>query len=110
MMRNAVPAALFLLASAAFAQQVATQPAKRTLQELTIENIFDPKQRVAFAGAPQSGFVWLDDKTFTWPRTNEKSEVVEQAVLDAETGKTRTLFDAARLQAAARRIGGVTEE
>src|SRR5438128_2660150 len=58
MMRNAVAAAL-LLASTALAQQVTTQPPKPTLRELTIENIFDPKQRVAFSGAQQSGFVWL---------------------------------------------------
>jgi dipeptidyl-peptidase-4 len=109
MMRNAVAAAL-LLASTALAQQVTTQPPKPTLRELTIENIFDPKQRIAFSGAQQSGFVWLDDKTVTWPRTNEKSEVVEQTVLDAETGAKRTLFSAAKLEAAARKIAGVTAD
>jgi len=109
MMRNAVAAAL-LLASTALAQQVTTQPPKPTVRELTIENIFDPKQRVAFSGAQQSGFVWLDDKTVTWPRTNEKSEVVEQAVLDAETGTKRTLFSAAKLEAAARKVAGVSAD
>jgi len=109
MRKTAVAAALFLAATA-LAQQVTTQPPKPTLRELTIENIFDPKQKVAFAGAPQSGFVWLDDKTLTWPRTNEKNEVVEQAVVDAETGKTRTLFTAAKLEAAARKIAGVSAD
>ncbi len=55
----------------------AQQPAKPTLRELTLEAIFDPKDKVAFAGAPQSGFVWIDDKTFAWPRTNEKGDVQE---------------------------------
>jgi dipeptidyl-peptidase-4 len=109
MMRQMMLTAL-LLVSTAFAQQVQTTPSKPTLRELTIENIFDPKHRVAFAGAPQSGFVWLDDKTFTWPRTNDKGEVVEHAVVDIETGKTRTLFDAAKLEAAARKIAGVSPE
>lgn len=108
-MRNTL-LALLILATPAVAQQVQTQPAKPTLRELTIENIFDPKHRVAFSGAPQSGFVWLDDHTFTWPRTNERGEVIEQAVIDTQTGKTRTLFDAAKLQAAARKIGGVSED
>src|SRR5438132_7426309 len=99
-----------LLASSAFAQQVQTTPPKPTLRELTIENIYDPKHRVSFSGAPQSGFVWLDDKTFTWPRTNDKGDVLEQAVIDTSTGAKRTLFDAAKLQAAARRIGGVSED
>jgi dipeptidyl-peptidase-4 len=109
MMRNAV-AAVLLLASTALAQQVTTQPPKPTVRELTIENIFDPKQRVMFSGAQQSGFVWLDDKTVTWPRTNEKSEVIEQAVLDAETGAKRTLFSAAKLEAAARKLAGVSAD
>jgi len=109
MIRHTLIAALFF-ASAISAQQTQTTPPKPTLRELTIENIFDPKQRVSFSGAPQSGFVWLDDKTFTWPRTNDKGEILEQAVIDTESGKKRTLFDAAKLQAAARKIAGVTEE
>src|SRR6266851_4810085 len=109
MMRQTVIAAL-LFAAAATAQQTQTTPPKPTLRELTIENIFDPKHRVAFSGAPQRGFVWLDDKTFTWPRTNEKDEIIEQAVLDRLTATTRTLFDAAQPQSAARTIAGVPEE
>jgi dipeptidyl-peptidase 4 len=109
-MRQTVIAAVLLFTSIATAQQTPTPPAKPTLRELTIENIFDPKHRVAFSGAPQSGFIWLDDKTFTWPRTNEKNEILEQAVLDTQTGTKRTLFDAAKLQAAARKIAGVTED
>ena len=108
-MRQTLTAAL-LLATSALAQQVQTTPPKPTLRELTIESIFDPKQKVAFAGAQQSGFVWLDDKTFTWPRTNENGDVLEQAVLDTETGKRRTLFDAAKLETAARKIAGVSSE
>ncbi len=108
-MRQTVIATL-LIASAAAAQQTQTTPPKPTLRELSIENIYDPKHRVFFSGAPQSGFVWLDDKTFTWPRTNEKGDIVEQVVIDTETGRKRTLFDAAKLQAAARKIAGVTEE
>ena len=109
MMRHTLLAALFI-STAAIAQQVQTTPPKPTLRELTIENIFDPKHRVSFAGAPQFGFVWLDDHTFTWPRTNEKGDVIEQAVIDTETGKKRTLFDTAKLQAAARKIAGVSED
>jgi dipeptidyl-peptidase-4 len=106
-----IAAALFLVAAAAVAQDVkTTPPPKPTLKEITIENIFDPKQRVAFSGTPQSGFIWLDDKTFTWPRTDEKGDVVEQAVLDTETGKKRVLFDAAKLEGAAKKIAGVSPE
>lgn len=105
-----IAAVLLLFATAAVAQQVQTTPPKPTLRELTIESIFDPKERVAFSGAMQRGFVWLDDHTFTWPRTNTKDQVVSQAVLDTTAGKERTLFDAARLEAAARKIAGVSAE
>jgi len=108
-MRNTLLSCLFLSASA-IAQQVQNTPPKPTVRELTIENIYDPKNRVYFSGAPQSGFVWLDDRTFTWPRTNEKGTVLEQAVIDTQTGQKRTLFDATRLQAAAKKIAGVSDD
>ena len=101
----------FTLAAAAIAQDVKTTPQpKPTLKEITIESIFDPKQRVAFSGTPQAGFTWLDDKTYTWPRTNDQGEVVEQMVVDTATGNKRVLFDAAKLEAAAKKIPGVTNE
>ncbi len=92
--------ALLLLAQTSLAQQVQTVPPKPALRELTLESIYDPKDRVAFSGAAQPGFVWLDDKTVTWPRTDEKGDVVEQVILDAETGKRSVLFDSTKLQAA----------
>lgn len=112
MKKKTFTAALFLiLAASAFAQDVKTTPQpKPSLKDVTIESIFDPKQRVAFSGAIQSGFTWLDDKTFTWPRTNELGEVQEQAVLDTETGKKRVLFDAAKLEAAAKKVAGVSAD
>ena len=109
MMRHALLAAL-LLAPTALAQQVQTTPPKQTLRELTLESIYDPKDKVAFAGAPQSGFVWLDDHTVTWPHTNEKSEVTEQLVLDTDSGNTHVLFDASKLQALLEKVEGVTPE
>ena len=85
MKRTTLILTLFFIAGAALAQDVKTTPQpKPTLKEITLESIFDPKQRVAFSGAPQSGFVWLDDKTFTWPRTNEQGDVVEQVVRSLE--------------------------
>ena len=112
MMRKTLVTILsFSVAAAAAAQDVKTTPQpKPTLKEITIESIFDPKQRVAFAGSPQSGFVWLDDKTYTWPRTNDAGEVVEQMVIDTTTGNKRVLFDAAKLEAAAKKVPGVTNE
>src|SRR5258706_7143591 len=110
-MKNRIAAVLlFIAASSVLAQDVKTTPQpKPTMRELTLENVFDPKAKVSFAGSPQSGFTWLDDKTFAWPRT-EEGKVVEQAVIETETGKKRVLFNASKLEAAAKKIAGVSSE
>src|SRR5258706_6650059 len=110
-MKNRIAAVLlFLVAVSALAQDVKTTPQpKPTIRELTLENIFDPKAKVSFAGTPQSGFHWLDDKTFAWPRT-EEGKVVEQAVIETETRSKRVLFNAAKLEAAANKIAGGSSE
>lgn len=109
MLKNCI-AALLLIATSVLAQDVKTNPQpKPTIRELTLENIFDPKAKVSFAGAPQGGFRWLDDKTFAWPRT-EDGKVVEQAVIETESGNKRVLFSAAKLEAAAKKIAGVSSE
>ncbi|HEV7487827.1 MAG TPA: DPP IV N-terminal domain-containing protein [Thermoanaerobaculia bacterium] len=108
MLKNCSAALLLFVAVAALAQDVKTTPqAKPTIRELTLENVFDPKQRVSFGGTPQGGFHWLDDKTFAWPRT-EEGKVVEHAVIETETGNKRVLFNAAKLEAAAKKIAGVS--
>jgi dipeptidyl-peptidase-4 len=104
---------LFLTFSLAFSLAVplaAQQPARPSLRELTLENIFDPKEKLAFSGAPQGGFVWIDDKTFAWPHTNEKSEVQEWRLYDTDSGKTRPLFDGEKLGGALKDVQGLTEE
>jgi len=109
-MKNCIAALLLLAASSLFAQDVKTTPQpKPTIRELTLENIFDPKAKVSFAGSPQSGFTWLDDKTFAWPRT-EEGKVVEQAVIETDTGKKHVLFNTDKLEAAAKKIAGVSSE
>src|SRR5882762_9021176 len=109
MLKNCT-ALLLIVATSAFAQDVKTTPQpKPTIRELTLENVFDPKAKVAFGGTPQAGFVWLDDKTFAWPRT-EEGKVVEQAVIESDTGNKRVLFNAAKLEAAAKKIAGVSGE
>jgi dipeptidyl-peptidase-4 len=110
MIRRTLIAAALLAATALSAQQVQTQPTKPTLRELTLENIFDPKAKVTFTGTPQSGFIWLDDHTYTWPRTDAEGKIVEQTVLDTTTGKTRPLFDAAKLQAAIAKVPGISPD
>lgn len=69
-------------------------------KQLTFEALYDPAQKVYFSGAIQSGFEWLDDTTFVWPKTNEEGDLVEWRLFDVAAGKQRALFDKAKLQKA----------
>jgi dipeptidyl-peptidase-4 len=69
-------------------------------KELTFESLYDPAHKVYFSGAIQSGFDWIDDTTFVWPKTNEEGDLVEWRLFDVATGKQRALFDTAKLQKA----------
>lgn len=88
-MRRAV-VLLVLFATPLFAQKKA----------LTFETIYDPVERVYFSGAIQSGFEWLDDRTFVWPRRDAKGEFDQWRVFDTSTGRDRALFEQAKLQVA----------
>lgn len=109
-MRSLVLTLLLALPSALPAQQVLTQPHHPTLRELTLDNLYDPKLKVNFSGATQFGSFWLNDTTFTWPRTDGKDAPARVMVQDTETGIERPLFDHALFEASARKIEGVTAE
>jgi len=81
---------LLLLAGPLFAQN----------KPLTLEALYDPRTMTRFGGAIQSGFEWLDDTTFVWPRRDAAGELVEWRVFDVSTGKERPLFDNAKLRRA----------
>ena len=79
---------LLLLATPLFAQK----------KQLTLEAIYHPTQKVAFAGAIQDDFEWIDDDSFLGPREDERGNFVEWRVYDVTTGKERALFDRTKLQ------------
>ena len=66
-------------------------------KQITLEAIYDPTTRVFFSGAIQSGFDWVDDKTFIWPKKDQEGELVEWRLFDVTTGKQRPIIDRARL-------------
>lgn len=70
----------------------------QTKKPLTLDAIYHPVDKVSFNGAVQSGFEWIDDNTFVWPRKNAKEEFAEWRVYDVATGKERALFDRAKLR------------
>jgi dipeptidyl-peptidase-4 len=94
-----------LLLTALFAM-----PALAGTRRLTIDDIYDPQKKLPFGGVPQTGFVWVDDEHFFWPKTNAASEVVAEALVDAKSGKEEVPFDVNDLQAQVAKVNGVTEE
>lgn len=69
-------------------------------KQITLSAIYDPAEKIYFSGAVQTGFDWLDDSSFIWPRRNEKGELVEWRLFDAATGRQRVFIDRAKLQKA----------
>ena len=76
---------------------------------LTLDDIYGPAARVNFSGAPAPAFVWIDDDHYAWPRTADGDRgSVEWLKVDAATGSSAPLFDAAKAEAAMAAIPGVT--
>ncbi|HEX3583435.1 MAG TPA: hypothetical protein VH087_16815, partial [Thermoanaerobaculia bacterium] len=74
MKRAAFLTLTILIAASALAQR----------KQLTLETIYDPTTRVYFSGAVQSGFDWLDDSTFIWPKRDAKGKLVEWERFDVK--------------------------
>lgn len=72
---------------------------------LTLDAIYHPEEKLAFGGAVQSGFEWLDDSTFVWPQKDVKGEFVAWRVYDVKSGKDSALFDAAKFEKALTALG-----
>ena len=77
---------------------------RRCPRRLTIQAIYDPDQRVDFSGAPPTNLRWIDDDSYLQTRRTNGS--VEWLKVDAVSGRSSPLFDAARMEAA---FAGVRE-
>jgi dipeptidyl-peptidase-4 len=93
-------AALLLFGPPAFAQQ----------RPLTLDDLYDPERKLDFTGYPPSGFEWLDDAHYAWPKTDPKTRRAEWMRVEAASGKTEPLVDAARMEAALAKLPGVSAE
>lgn len=87
----------------------AALPSFAQTRRLTLDDIYDRQKRINFSGAPQRGFVWLDDTHFFYPQT-KGTDVVAELVVDAVSGKSVALFDPEALQKEITAIQGVTEK
>jgi dipeptidyl-peptidase-4 len=77
---------------------------------LTNDDIYDPVKKVNFNGAVPS-IRWLKDgKHYVLANDPSRRDVPRLQKVDAVTGKAVPLFDNAKMQAALRALGGVTEQ
>jgi len=79
---------------------VATTSAQAPPRMLTIDGLYDPEQRVDFTGAPPTNLRWLDDQSYLQARLK----------VEAASGRTSPLFDAARMEAALAAMPGVSRD
>lgn len=40
---------------------------------LTIDDLYDPAKRIDFSGAAPSGFAWMSDSEYAWPKPGESA-------------------------------------
>ena len=79
-------------------------------KDLTLDEIFHPTKRVDFGAAVASGLTWVSDTHYLWPKTDPKTRSSELLRVEAATGKTAPFFDAAKMEAALRKLPGVTAD
>ena len=97
--------ALSLGVAAAFATTAWAQAPQRTL---TLEAIYDPAQRADFNGAPPANLRWLDADTYLQAR--RAAGGFEWLKVDAASGRTSPLFEAAPMEAALAALPGVARD
>ena len=85
-------------------------PVAAQVRPLTIDDIYDPEQRVDFSGGAPSGLTWISDTHYIWPRPVAKGEGVEWVKVEAASGSAEPLFDAQRMRAAFDALPGVGED
>src|SRR5688572_4295078 len=65
---------------------------------LTLGAIYDPATKENFSGIPQKDLIWINDRTFLWPKTDAKGDVTDYALVDARTGTEKAFVDQKRLR------------
>ena len=67
-------------------------------RRLTVDDIYSPGRRINFSGSPDTGISWLDSSTYLSRRRGTNG--VEWIKVDAASGRTSPLFDAAAMETA----------
>ena len=97
-------AAVSLVVLAAFVSLDAQVGSRR----LTIDDIYSPTRRINFSGTPETAITWLDPATYLTRRRGANG--VEWLTVNAASGNTSSLFDAAAMEAAVASLPGVSRD
>ena len=89
---------VLLLSGSSLAQQRA----------LTIDDIYDPEQRVDFSGEPPSELTWLSNTHYLQHERDSAHRATRLLSVDADTGSIELLFDMQELETALARIPGMS--
>ena len=76
---------------------------------LTIDEIYDPEQRVDFSGQTQSGLTWLSNTRYLQRERDPASKATGLLSVDADTGAAELLLDIEALEAALARLPGMSD-
>ena len=99
---------IFAAVSLAIIATVATVDAQVGSRRLTVDDIYNQTRRINFSGTPETGITWLDSSTYL---TRQRvANGVEWLKVDAVSGRTSPLFDAAAMEGALASLPGVTRE
>ena len=90
-----------------FALLLVAPSAAAQTRALTLDDIYDPMQRIDFSGGAPAGMVWISETQYIWPRSAAASASVEWLKVDAASGTTAPLFDAQKMRAAFASLPGL---
>jgi dipeptidyl-peptidase-4 len=95
----------FLLTALAMGRTAAAQQ-----KLLTLDDIYDPAKRINFSGSPKAGLRWSKDGMHYLETKRDPSGAAEILKVNAITGEAAPLFSVAKMEAALRRIPGISQE
>ena len=75
---------------------------------LSIDALYDRETRIDFSGAPASGLTWISDTHYLQSTRDPDAQRTELMTVEAATGETEPLFDAAKMESAIAAFPGIT--
>ena len=75
---------------------------------LSIDALYDPETRIDFSGAPASGLAWISDTHYLQSTREPDTQRTGLMTVEAATGETEPLFDAAKMESAIAALPGIT--